>query len=172
MEKYTIKKNKNLGFGIFNGEFNSINYVLYLAFLFLIKSFAAIYFFGVWGFKLYEPLGLWHAVYTFLVVDYSYDGLLLFFSIQILALLPIVYRILNGNGHRNFFIFLALNLVLNLLVSLISNVYWSFEWNKAFLLSLSLLPLFISFNPKEISNIDIKISSKTKLSGNLYDDLD
>ena len=89
-----------------------------------------------------------------------------------MALLPIVYRILNGNGHRNFFIFLALNLVLNILAIWVANTFYNIEWPKAYLLSLSLLPLFIGFNPKKTSNINIKIPSMTKQSGNLFDDLD
>jgi|TARA_B100001250_G_scaffold174170_1_gene149818 hypothetical protein len=189
MGKYTIKKNKNLAFsltkGVFSGEFNSINYVLYLAFLFLMKSLiyysAVNYYLGwnnTWGFNSFEPLGLWYWLYVFFTVDV--EQYLPFFPwyiflIQIMALLPIVYRILNGNGHRNFFIFLALNLVLNILAIWVLITFyniWNIEWPKAYLLSLSLLPLFIGFNPKKPSNINIKIPSMTKQSGNLFDDLD
>ena len=183
MGKYTIKKNKNLAFsltkGVFSGEFNSINYVLYLAFLFLMKSlmyyWTVNYYYGwnyTWGCNSFEPLGLWYWLYFFFSeVDLPFFPWYIFL-IQIMALLPIVYRILNGNGHRNFFIFLALNLVLNILAIWVANTFYNIEWPKAYLLSLSLLPLFIGFNPKKTSNINIKIPSMTKQSGNLFDDLD
>ena len=180
MGKYTIKKN-NLGFsltkGVFSGEFNPINYIFYLAFLLSIKlfllKFVEIEFMGLlwWGI-----LSFWHSLFLFFTYDLWNSGFsrimyLLFFLPSILALLPIVYRILNGNGHRNFFIFLALNLVLNILT-----VRWELYYGESFLnnifWTLTLIPLFMSFNHKEIQNTDIKMSSKTKLSGNLYDDLD
>jgi len=182
MGKYTIKKN-NLGFsltkGVFSGEFNPINYIFYLAFLLSIKTcyfiVVQVEFMGLlyWGI-----LSFWHSLFLFFTYELWNSGFsrimlyLLLFLPSILALLPIVYRILNGNGHRNFFIFLALNLVLNILTvhatismygeSFLNNIFWT----------LTLIPLFMSFNPKEIQNTDIKMSSKTKLSGNLYDDLD
>ena len=171
MGKYTIKKN-NLGKGVFSGEFNPINYIFYLAFLFLIKTFYYGFFHGFLGLQYFGMLAFWEFLFSYFYYGWGDGMVLLFlFSLQILALLPIVYQIFYGNGDRKFFIFLALNLVLNFLTfrffpyhseTLITNIIWSS----------TLIPLFISFNPKEFQNTDIKMPSKIKLSGNLYDDLD
>lgn len=179
MEKYTIKKN-NLGFsltkGVFSGEFNPINYIFYLAFLLSIKTCFFIFMEGYLGLNYFGILAFWHTFFEFFAYDLwngdSLIGYLFLLSLSILALLPIVYRILNGNGHRNFFIFLALNLVLNILTYLWSVQYYGNTFLNNIIWTLTLIPLFMSFNPKEIQNTDIKMSSKTKLSGNLYDDLD
>ena len=175
MGKYTIKKN-NLGKGVFSGEFNPINYIFYLAFLLSIKTCYFIFTEGFLALSYWGILSFWHSLFTFFTYDlwnsgFSRIGYLLLLLLPILALLPIVYRILNGNGHRNFFIFLALNLVLNILT-----FRWAEDYGNTFLnnifWTLTLIPLFMSFNPKEFQNTDIKMSSKIKLSGNLYDDLD
>jgi hypothetical protein len=180
MGKYTIKKN-NLGFsltkGVFSGEFNPINYIFYLAFLLSIKTCYFIFIEGFLGLNYWGILLFWDSLFEFFQYDlwnsgFSRIGYLFFLSLPILALLPIVYRILNGNGHRNFFIFLALNLVLNILTFRWSGQYYGDTFLNNIFGTLSLIPLFMSFNPKEIQNTDIKMSSKTKLSGNLYDDLD
>tara|TARA_B100000963_G_C22494290_1_gene610720 strand:+ start:134 stop:661 length:528 start_codon:yes stop_codon:yes gene_type:complete len=175
MGKNTIKKNKDLGFGVFSGEFNPINYIFYLAILLSIKTCFFIFFLGEetgLGLEIFGILAFWNSLYYFIVYGWWNSNLYLFlflFLLMILALLPIVYRILNGNGHRNFFIFLALNLVFNIL-NVVSGSYDNPL--NIIIYSSTLIPLFIGFNPKEISNIDIKMSSKIKLSGNLYDDLD
>ena len=171
MGKYTIKKN-NLGKGVFSGEFNPINYIFYLAFLFLIKTFYFIIFEGFLGLQYFGMLGLWETLFSYFSYGWNFRMVVLFLiSLQILALLPIVYQIFYENGNRKFFIFLALNLVLNFLTlrffpyhlqTLITNIIWSS----------TLVPLFIGFNPKKTSNINIKIPSMTKQSGNLFDDLD